>query len=168
MKEKKLFEKILSIGEEVFSELGGGFNENVHQVGLAIEFREAQIKYLRETNIEIFYKNHPVGLDTPDFILFPDKKTYSISEPIILECKFSDKISDDNRQQLKSYLKSVPLNSNPDLKDISKGMLLNFKKKEDFKEGTSKINENSITLECWEYKRKESSLKKIYDSLDSH
>ena len=93
MKEKKLFEKILSIGEEVFSELGGGFNENVHQVGLAIEFREAQIKYLRETNIEIFYKNHPVGLDTPDFILFPDEKTYSISEPIILECKFSDKIS---------------------------------------------------------------------------
>ena len=56
MKEKKLFEKILSIGEEVFNELGGGFNENVHQVGLAIEFREAPIKYLRETNIEIFYK----------------------------------------------------------------------------------------------------------------
>ena len=53
----KLAYKIIEIGNLVFNELGGGFNENVHQVGLAIELREAKIKYLRETNIEIFYKS---------------------------------------------------------------------------------------------------------------
>ena len=72
---KKLCEKIQSIGLSVFNELGAGFDENVHQLGIGIELRAAKIKYLRETNIEIFYKKHPVGLDRPDFILFPNKKT---------------------------------------------------------------------------------------------
>ena len=55
----KLFKEIIRISNSVFNELGGGFNENVHQVGLSIEFREAKIKYLREVNIEIFYKITP-------------------------------------------------------------------------------------------------------------
>lgn len=163
----KLAYKIIEIGNLVFNELGGGFNENVHQVGLAIELREAKIKYLRETNIEIFYKSHPVGLDTPDFILYPDKKKYGTDEPIILECKFSDKISDDNRQQLKSYLKSTPLNSNPSLNNINKGMLINFKKKESYKSGEGEISQEAVTLECWEYNRKKDKINIIFNSLNN-
>ena len=71
---KKISEKIIKLAQSVYDELGGGFTETVHQVGLSIELNKAKIHYLRETNIEIFYKGHPVGLDKPDFILYPDKK----------------------------------------------------------------------------------------------
>ena len=167
MNVNKLFKEIIKISNSVFKELGGGFNENVHQVGLSIEFREAKIKYLREVNIEIFYKNHPVGLDTPDFIIYPDKKKYGSDEPIILECKFSDKISDDNRQQLKSYLKSVPLNSNPSLNNIKQGMIINFKKKESYKNGEGELSEDPVTLECWEYDKKNNKIKRIFPSKNN-
>ena len=126
-------------------------------------FNEIEIK----GNIEIFYKGHPVGLDKPDFILYPDKKNFGISEPIILECKFKEKIDDDARQQLKTYLKSVPLNSNPNLKNIKKGLILNFKKKENFKEGVSKKSEESISIECWEYNKKKDKINIIFNSLNN-
>ena len=163
----KFISKIVSLGNNVYSELGGGFTETVHQVGLSIELNKAKIHYLRETNIEIFYKGHPVGLDKPDFILYPDKKNFGISEPIILECKFKEKIDDDARQQLKTYLKSVPLNSNPNLKNIKKGFILNFKKKENFKEGVSKKSEESISIECWEYNKKKDKINIIFNSLNN-
>ena len=159
---KKFSEKIIELAKNVYAELGGGFSETVHQVGLSIELNKAKIHYLRETHIEIFYKGHPVALDKPDFILYPDKKQFGISEPLILECKFKEKIDDDGRQQLKTYLKSVPLNSNPNLKNIKSGMILNFKKKEEFKDGVSKKSEDSVTIECWEYNKSKDVMKKIF------
>ena len=84
--------------------------------------------------IEIFYKKHPVGLDRPDFILFPNKKTLGFDQPVFLECKMGEKIDDASRQQLKTYLKSAPLNSNPNISNISMGILLHFQKKESFNE----------------------------------
>ena len=76
-------------------------------------------------NIEIFYKNQPIALDKPDFILYPDNKQFGVSGPLILECKFKEKIDDDARQQLKTYLKSAPLNSNLNLKNIKLGIIIN-------------------------------------------
>ena len=45
-----------SLAVEVYEELGSGFKEDTLQQGLAIAFRQARIKYLRETHLEIFYK----------------------------------------------------------------------------------------------------------------
>ena len=159
---KKLADKIAYLANQVYQELGGGFNETAHQVGFSIELQKAKIQYLRETNIEIFYKNHPIALDKPDFILYPDNKQFGVSGPLILECKFKEKIDDDARQQLKTYLKSAPLNSNLNLKNIKLGIIINFKKKEGFKEGISKKDNDSITLEIWEYSKSKDKIKKIY------
>ena len=69
-----LCDDLYNISVDIFSELGSGFNEAVYQNALGIEFRKWNIKYLKEVNIEIYYKDHSVGLDRPDFILLPSRK----------------------------------------------------------------------------------------------
>ena len=71
---KILCDDLYNISVDIFSELGSGFNEAVYQNALGIEFRKRNIKYLKEVNIEIYYKDHSVGLDRPDFILLPSRK----------------------------------------------------------------------------------------------
>jgi len=115
--------KIKSIGEEVWRHLGCGFNETIYQNALAIEFRKADIEYLKEVNIEIFYKGESVGVDRPDFIITRIK---NYRKPFLLEIKVCDKITDSYRMQLKSYCTSLPRNTNPVLNDFSGGMLLAF------------------------------------------
>lgn len=92
---------------------------------MAIEFRRNNIDYLKEVNIEIFYKNESVGVDRPDFII---TKIGTCKEPIVLELKVTNKMTDDNRAQLKSYYTSLPQNNNPILKKFAGGILLAFPK----------------------------------------
>ena len=101
---KKIVNEILKISNRIYKELGSGFPENIYQNALAIELRRAKIEYLKEVNIEIFYRNESIGADRPDFILLPCKaKPFSIKSPIAIEMKITNKLTDDNKQQLKSY-----------------------------------------------------------------
>jgi len=115
--------KVKKLGEEVRKHLGCGFEEEVYQGALAIEFRNNKIEYLKEVNVEIFYKGEWVGVDRPDFII---TKIAGYNKPIILELKSADKINDGQRIQLKSYCKSLPKNNNPVLNNISGGILMAF------------------------------------------
>ena len=116
MKIKTISNDIFNLAHNVYKELGGGFNEAVLQKAFAIELREAKIKYLQEVNIEIFYKGHSIGTDRPDFLLLtPAKSNWALSDPLILETKWSNKLTNDNRMQLKSYFKSLPRNKNSTL-----------------------------------------------------
>ena len=71
----KCSEHVLSLAEEVYGELGSGFKEDTLQQALAIAFRTANIKYLRETHLEIFFRKESLGLFRLDFLktwaLFP-------------------------------------------------------------------------------------------------
>jgi len=67
MKIKKICQDLFKMANNIYSELGGGFNETVNQNALAIELRENKINYLKEVNIEIFYKGNSIGTDRPDF-----------------------------------------------------------------------------------------------------
>jgi hypothetical protein len=75
-----------------------------------------------------------------------------LSEPVIIETKVASKLTDDYKQQLKNYLRSAPLNNNEDLQKVKKGILINFKKSEIFKEGINKIPEDKTSFEIWELK----------------
>ena len=46
-------------------------------------------------------------------------KKFDLNEHVIIEVKVSAKISDENRQQLRNYLKSAPLNNSENLKKIN-------------------------------------------------
>lgn len=115
--------ELRKIGNEAQKVLGCGFNEVIFQNALAIEFRKRKIEYLKEVNIEIFYKGESVGVDRPDFFI---TKINSMDAPILLELKIADKISDSHRTQLKSYCTSLPKNSNPALKGFAGGVLMAF------------------------------------------
>ena len=144
---------LFEMAERIYAELGGGFNETVNQNALAIELREAGIPYLKEVNIEIFYKGHSIGTDRPDFILLPVKKRWDLKTPIVLETKVSANLSNDNHQQLKSYLKSFPHNRNTNLKGITKGILLRFSKAETYVDYIDTPNPVSVELEFWSFSR---------------
>jgi len=115
--------KIKKLGEEVRKHLGCGFTEAIYQNALAIEFRKNKIDYLKEVNIEIFYKEESVGVDRPDFII---TKCDGFLKPILLELKVTDRISDNHRVQLRSYCTSLPHNNNPVLTNFAGGILMAF------------------------------------------
>ena len=51
----KFTNQVSSLAIGFYEELGSG-KEDTLQQGLAIAFRQARIKYLRETHLEIFYR----------------------------------------------------------------------------------------------------------------
>ena len=146
---KNFINKLKSISNKVYDELGAGFDERYVQTALGIEFTNNNIKFLREVSIEVFYKNHPLGLFELDFLIYP---TIDLNEPVIVETKVTSKLTDDSKQQLKNYLRSAPLNNNEDLQKVKKGILINFKKSEIFKEGINTIPEDKTSLEVWGFK----------------
>ena len=53
---------------EVYSHLGGlNFDEKDFQLALGHELTKKGIEYLRETHIELYYKDIPIKLGAPDF-----------------------------------------------------------------------------------------------------
>lgn len=120
---KSIASKVKKLGEEVRRHLGCGFPETIYQNAVAIELRKSKIEYLKEVNIEIFYKGESLGVDRPDFII---TKIGTYKNPILLELKAADNISDGHRIQLKSYCKSLPKNNNPVLNNFSGGILMAF------------------------------------------
>ena len=138
----------------VYNELGDGFDEDIYQRSLAYEFRKKKIHYMRETNIETFYKDQMLTLRELDFVIPAQKqKNIDLNESIIIECKYNIKIDDKARSQLRQYLKSIPKNSNPDLNDIKKGILLNWTNKNVY-EDKRILAQNPIMIELWEYSAK--------------
>lgn len=147
---KKLGEFIYEMTQDIYNDLGSGFPEAVYQNAIAIELRDRNIEYLKEVNIEIFYKEHSVGTDRPDFILLSGKiGNVKIKEPIVLEMKVASSLSNDNRQQLKSYFTSLPQNKDSRLKKIVTGVLLKIPKSEDF---VSPEKTKPIEVEVYSFK----------------
>tara|TARA_B100001173_G_C15903955_1_gene511155 strand:- start:262 stop:762 length:501 start_codon:yes stop_codon:yes gene_type:complete len=138
----------------VYKELGDGFDEDLYQRGLAFEFRREKIDYLRETNIETFYKNQMLALRELDFLIPKQKnKSFNLKEPLIIECKYDTKLSDRHRSQLRQYLKSIPLNSTKELKSMKQGILLNWQKTNVYDE-TRVAAKTPIQIELWSFNKK--------------
>ena len=145
---KKFLSNIKRISEKIYDEIGC-IEEKYLQVALSIEFDKLKIPHLRETNIQVYYDTHPLGLFEFDFLIYPHG---DLKEHIIIETKLSSKINDDHRQQLKNYLRSAHLNSQEEIKKIKQGLLINFKKVEKYKDGINEIPDEKIEIEVWSYK----------------
>ena len=62
------FFKTLSL--DIFDHLAGiNFDEKDFQLALGYELEKKGIEYLRETHIELYYKDIPLKLGAPDFFL---------------------------------------------------------------------------------------------------
>ena len=122
--------KIKILGDiclEIYDHLGGlNFDERDFQIALGYELTKKGIEYLRETHIELYYKDIPIKLGAPDFYLNKE------SPPTIIEIKLGASITNSNRQQLKMYLLSIKRNPKSVIKNVRVGMLINFLKEDPY------------------------------------
>jgi GxxExxY protein len=105
--------EIKEIVEKITSELGIGYSESIYHEAMCVELRERGIKYTKEKNIEIKYKEIGVGFMRIDIYLEEYK--------IIIEVKAISKMNETQENQLKAYLNNT---------EAKIGYLINFNKGE--------------------------------------
>lgn len=163
----KLITKLEALALEVYKILGDGFSEDMLQRALAFELRNTGIDYLRETSVEIFYKDQMIGLGEIDFY-FPEQKSkaFSLAKPVILETKYIAKLNDPARGQLRQYLMSARKNKTKVISKLEYGILLNWQKDAEYDE-TRTSPKDPIQLELWRYIEDNNSFEKLYQNQNS-
>ena len=136
-KKNKLIEVLGKLSLDIYNQMGGlNFDEKDFQIAIGYELTSKGIEYLRETHMELYYKDIPIKLGAPDFYLNNEKP------PTIIEIKLGSSLVNANRQQLKMYLLSIKRNPKSVLKKVKNGILINF------------LKDNPTTHEEEETKRK--------------
>ena len=136
-KKNKLIEVLGKLSLDIYNQMGGlNFDEKDFQIAIGYELTSKGIEYLRETHMELYYKDIPIKLGAPDFYLNNEKP------PTIIEIKLGSSLVNANRQQLKMYLLSIKRNPKSVLKKVKNGILINF------------LKDNPATHEEEESKRK--------------
>ena len=100
---------IIGAAMEIHRQLGHGFLEAVYQEAAVIEFPLKQIRFEREVNLPVKYKNISLPIHyRADFVCFSE---------IIVEFKALSHLSTIEEAQLLNYLKATGL---------KRGLLINF------------------------------------------
>ena len=98
LKHADITEKIIGCAFEVHKFLGNGFPEVIYQRALAIEFHLAGLKFEREVEQPIYYRNsaEKIGTRRADFI---------VEDKVLVELKATALLDDVHVAQLLNYLK---------------------------------------------------------------
>ena len=109
-KHKDITEKFIGASFEVHKFLGNGFQEVIYQRALAFELRNAGLKFAREIEQNIFYKDlvEPIGKRRADFV---------VESKVLVELKAVIQLDDAHLAQTLNYLKAYKLEI---------GLLINF------------------------------------------
>ena len=109
-----MIDKIKKLAQDVFKELGSGYEECVYEKAMEVALRLEKIHYENQRILPIFYKNFNIGQSKPDLII-NDKAG---KEQIVIELKAtSAKLGQKEEVQLKKYLETLKM---------KKGILINF------------------------------------------
>ena len=92
----------------VHGTLGSGFQEVIYQRALSIEFELDNLKFVREQQMSIYYRDRAIGLRRVDFF---------VENSIMVEIKATTKLDDVHLAQALNYLECYK---------IHVGLLLNF------------------------------------------
>ena len=103
---------VIGACQEVHKHLGPFLNEYMYQDALAIEFTLRNVHFDKEFYFSAEYKGQPI-----DHKHFLDFRVMNGDQPIIVECKAVDNLTDAHRQQLWNYMR---------LTGINFGVLYNF------------------------------------------
>lgn len=85
---------------EVYNTFGPNHREKYYQNAVAVELKNARLKFIREVPVNLVYKNNCIGKNFLDFL---------IEDKIILEIKVGNYFTKRNLEQLLSYLKATNL-----------------------------------------------------------
>ncbi len=108
MKDKSLTHSIIGCAMKVHSTLGNGFQELIYQRALAIEMQEQGLSFLREMEMEIFYRDTQIGTRRVDFF---------VEDKIMVELKAIIKLEDVHLAQAMNYCQAY---------NLPIGLLINF------------------------------------------
>jgi len=103
-----LTEKIIGCAIEVHKILGNGFQEVIYQRALEMEMNLQGLKFSREFEMPIFYKNNRIGTRRVDFL---------VEEVISVEIKAVIQLEDVHLAQAINYLEAY---------NLEIGLLINF------------------------------------------
>jgi len=106
--ESELTGKIIGCAMEVHKVLGNGFQEVIYQRALAIELAAQGLSFVREQEMEIFYKGEHIGTRRADFF---------VEGRVMLELKAVIQLEDAHLAQAINYLEAY---------GIEVGLLINF------------------------------------------
>ena len=104
----EITEKIIGCAIEVHRNLGPGLLESVYEKALAIEMANTGLKFERQKNLDVVYKNETIGEFKIDLL---------VENQIVLELKSVDRHDPIFEAQLLSYMK---------LGNYRLGLLINF------------------------------------------
>jgi GxxExxY protein len=107
-KYSELTSKIIGCAMNVHKTLGNGFQEVVYQRALAIEMRLAGIRFSREFEMPIYYRENRIGTRRVDFL---------VEEIISVELKATTKLEEAHFAQAINYLEAY---------NLEIGLLINF------------------------------------------
>lgn len=110
LKHKEITEKIIGAAFDVHSFLGNGFQEVIYQRALDWEMSQRNLKFAREIEQKIYYKElpKPIGTRRADFV---------VEGKVLVELKAQIELDDVHLAQALNYLKAYRL-------DV--GLLINF------------------------------------------
>jgi GxxExxY protein len=108
MLHEELTRRIIGCAMEVHRALGNGFQEVIYQRALSIEFELNKLKFVREQEMLIYYREQSIGSRRVDFF---------VEGSIMVEIKAMTKLEDVHLAQALNYLECYK---------IQIGMLLNF------------------------------------------
>lgn len=107
-----MIDQIQKIAEEIFNELGSGFDESVYQKAFEVALRLKKVRYENQKIVPIFYKEHNIGEGKPDLVIDDSGKK------IIVELKAtSGAPSPKEETQVRKYMKMLGLDM---------GVIVNF------------------------------------------
>jgi GxxExxY protein len=108
MKHEDLTRKIIGCAMQVHKMLGNGFQEVIYQRALGIEMELSQIRFDREKEMNIYYRDIAIGTRRVDFF---------VEDKIMVELKALTKLEDVHLAQAMNYLEAY---------NMEIGLLINF------------------------------------------
>ncbi|MBK9108583.1 MAG: GxxExxY protein [Saprospiraceae bacterium] len=133
--DSELTYKIIGCAMSVHRALGNGFQEVIYQRALVVEFDAVGLNFLREKEIDIFYKGFNIGTRRVDFL---------VEDRIIVEIKATTHLEPAHMAQAINYIEAF---------GFKIGLLLNFgctslQYKRVFKSITKSVNKNMNHNDC--------------------
>jgi len=106
--EEALTRKVIGSFYETYNQMGHGFLESVYENALALQLEADGIRFERQVDLEVRFKNQLVGMFRADFL---------VEGKVIIEIKAVEHLLPAHYAQLLNYLKAT---------GIPLGLLLNF------------------------------------------
>lgn len=104
----ELTHKIIGCAMQVHRTLGNGFQEVIYQRALAIEFAHQGLAFVREMEMDLFYREQHIGTRRVDFF---------VEGQVMVEIKAIEKLEDVHKAQAINYCEAY---------NIANGLLINF------------------------------------------